>query len=91
ELYLFLLNNPDVTVEIGGHTNNAMWPDSAFANQLSTNRAKAVAHWLVTKGIDSNRVQFKGYGWTKPIEPNITEEGRRKNQRVEITILNMNG
>lgn len=91
ELYNFLRNNPDVVVEVGGHTNNAMWPDSAFANQLSTNRAKAVANWLTTKGISSARVQYRGYGWTKPIEPNITEDGRRKNQRVEITILNMNG
>ncbi len=91
ELFQFLNTNPDVVVEIGGHTNNAMWPDSSFANQLSTNRAKAVANWLVTKGIASERVQFKGYGWTKPIEPNITDEGRKKNQRVEITILNMNG
>ena len=91
ELFQFLNTNPDVVVEIGGHTNNAMWPDSSFANQLSTNRARAVANWLVTKGIASERVQFKGYGWTKPIEPNITDEGRKKNQRVEITILNMNG
>ncbi len=91
ELFQFLRNNPDVTVEIGGHTNNVMWPDSSFANQLSTNRAKAVANWLISKGIAADRVLYKGYGWTKPIEPNITEDGRRKNQRVEITILNMNG
>lgn len=91
QLYDFLRTNTDVVVEVGGHTNNAMWPDSSFANQLSTNRARAVANWLISKGISADRVLYKGYGWTKPIEPNITEEGRRKNQRVEITILNMNG
>ena len=91
ELFQFLRNNPDVVVEIGGHTNNVMWPDSSFANQLSTNRARAVANWLIAKGIAASRVLYKGYGWTKPIEPNITDEGRKKNQRVEITILNMNG
>lgn len=91
ELLEFLKKRPDVTIEVGGHTNNAMWPNDAFAMELSTNRAKAVANWLISKGIPSNRVQYKGYGWTKPILPNTTPDGRKKNQRVEATILNSNG
>jgi outer membrane protein OmpA-like peptidoglycan-associated protein len=87
ELYNFLRDNPDVAVEVGGHTNNSMWPNEEFAIQLSTNRAKSVADWLMNKGISADRVQFKGYGWTHPVQPNTTEAGKKKNQRVEVTIL----
>lgn len=87
----FMKENPDVIVEVRGHTNNAMYPDSSAAYSLSTNRAKSVADWLVSKGVASSRVQYKGYGWKMPVEPNTTPEGRRKNQRVEVKILNMNG
>jgi outer membrane protein OmpA-like peptidoglycan-associated protein len=85
----FLKNNSDVSVEVGGHTNNN--PTDKYANELSTNRAKSVADWLIAQGIPSNRVQYKGYGKTQPIMPNTNAEGRRKNQRVEIKILNING
>ena len=85
----FLKDHPGVTIEVRGHTNNQMWPNVDFANELSTDRAKAVADWLIAKGIAANRVQFKGYGWTMPVEPNINAEGRKKNQRVEVKILNM--
>jgi outer membrane protein OmpA-like peptidoglycan-associated protein len=87
-LYAFLLESPHTAIEVRGHTNNLMWPNADFANELSTNRAKAVADWLIAKGIAAHRVQFKGYGWTMPVEPNINAEGRKKNQRVEVKILN---
>jgi outer membrane protein OmpA-like peptidoglycan-associated protein len=90
-LYDFLASNPDVVIEVGGHTNNAMWPNEGFAQELSTNRAKAVANWLVGKGVANDRVQYKGYGWKYPIQPNTTPEGKKKNQRVEVKILTMNG
>lgn len=90
-LYDFLANNPDVVIEVGGHTNNAMWPNEGFAQELSTNRAKAVANWLVGKGVTNDRVQYKGYGWKYPIQPNTTPEGKKKNQRVEVKVLTMNG
>lgn len=89
EVYEFLADNPDVSVEIGGHTNSR--PTDDFAVTLSTNRAKAVAEWLIAKGITAERVQFKGYGKKYPIESNYTEEGRSKNQRVEVKILSING
>lgn len=88
-LYEFLNTYTDVTIEVRGHTNNQMWPNVDFAKELSTNRAQAVADWLTAKGIDASRIICKGYGWTMPVEPNITAEGRKKNQRVEVKILSM--
>jgi outer membrane protein OmpA-like peptidoglycan-associated protein len=88
-LFEFLNAHPSVTIEVRGHTNNQMWPNVDFANELSTERAKAVTDWLLAKGIAANRIQFKGYGWTMPVEPNISAEGRKKNQRVEVKILSM--
>ncbi|HLP94319.1 MAG TPA: OmpA family protein [Saprospiraceae bacterium] len=86
ELYDFLVENPKVTIEVGGHTNNQ--PTDEFADYLSTARAKAVANYLTDKGIDTQRVQYKGYGKKQPLVPNTTPEGRKTNQRVEIKILN---
>ena len=85
ELYHFLLENPSVKIEIGGHSNNRC--DTPYCNSLSEKRAKAVADVLVAKGIDPERVVFKGYGKTNPIATNSTPEGRRKNQRVEVKVL----
>jgi outer membrane protein OmpA-like peptidoglycan-associated protein len=85
----FMEAHPAAVIEVRGHTNNLMWPNTEFANELSTNRAKVVADWLVAKGIAAERVQHKGYGWTMPILPNINAEGRKKNQRVEVKVLNM--
>jgi outer membrane protein OmpA-like peptidoglycan-associated protein len=90
ELYTYLRNNNDVVIEIGGHTNNLLKVEKR-AIELSTNRAKSVADWLISKGIASSRVQYVGYGWKHPIEPNTTLEGRKKNQRVEVKILGSNG
>lgn len=87
ELREFLSSNRDVSVEIGGHTNG--WADANYAVTLSTARAKAVADYLVRKGINRSQVQFKGYGKEKPIDTNETAAGRKRNQRVEIKILNM--
>jgi outer membrane protein OmpA-like peptidoglycan-associated protein len=89
DLFTFLRANPDVSIEVGGHTNNLA--AEKFSLELSTNRARAVADWLIAKGIAADRIQYKGYGWTRPILPNYTEDGRKKNQRVEIKILNING
>jgi len=87
ELYDFLKNNEDIIVEIGGHTNNI--PSHDYCNQLSTARAKAVADYLIAKGIVEERISYKGYGKRKPIASNATEEGRKKNQRVEIKIVSI--
>jgi len=87
ELYFMLKNNTEISVEIGGHTNNLLYPNESRALDLSTSRAKSVADWLISKGVAADRVRYKGYGWTKPVEPNTTPEGRKRNQRVEVTIL----
>lgn len=85
EVYEFLAENEDITVEIGGHTNGT--PKHWYCDKLSAERAKSVAEYLVTKGINSARLKYKGYGKRKPIANNFTSEGKRKNQRVEIKIL----
>lgn len=85
----FITSNKDVIIEIGGHTNNI--PADEYCDRLSTARAKSVAEYLVAKGADPSRVQFKGYGKKKPIADNMTKYGRDRNQRVEIKILSLNG
>jgi outer membrane protein OmpA-like peptidoglycan-associated protein len=89
EVYNFLSKNPKLVIEVAGHTNNR--PSDSYANTLSANRAKAVCDWLISKGIPTARIQYKGYGKTLPIAPNTTEDGRRKNQRVEIRVLSVTG
>ncbi len=85
EIYDFLKSNPNVIIEIGGHTNGL--PSKSFCNRLSTARAKTVADYLISKGIAKYRIKYKGYGKSKPLFTNKTAYGRRKNQRVEIKIL----
>jgi len=87
QLYQFLTNNPEMRVEIGGHTNGL--PPAEYCDQLSTARAKAVVEYLKTRGVGSDRLEFKGYGKRQRIAPDDTLAGRRKNQRVEIKILDL--
>jgi outer membrane protein OmpA-like peptidoglycan-associated protein len=89
DVYGFLVSNSDIIIEIGGHTNGI--PADEYCDRLSTARAKAVAEYLVEKGVNPVKVQFKGYGKKKPIADNKTKYGRDKNQRVEIKILSLNG
>lgn len=85
ELVAFLNRKEDVKIELGGHTDNV---GSAKSNMiLSEARANTVRNYLIAKGIDPNRVTAKGYGLTKPIDTNKTEEGRATNRRTEVTIL----
>jgi outer membrane protein OmpA-like peptidoglycan-associated protein len=87
EIYKFLTDNPRVIIEIGGHTNNT--PPDDFCDNLSNNRAKAVADYVISRGISDVRVKHKGYGKRYPAFPNTTKEGRKKNQRVEVKILSV--
>ncbi len=89
EVYNFLSSNPNVAVEIGGHTNGT--PSHEYCDKLSTERAKAIVDYLVDKGIARKRLQYKGYGKRNPIDTNKTPVGRKKNQRVEIKILSVTG
>ena len=82
-----LKENPNISMEIAGHTDSR---GSARSNQiLSENRAKSVKQYLVEKrGIDPTRLLTKGYGESKPVATNATKEGRQKNRRVEFKVLN---
>lgn len=72
------------TVKVAGY---ASITGSAMHNQeLSENRARSVADYLISQGIDQNRVMSIGYGARYPIASNATEEGQARNRRVEITI-----
>lgn len=84
-LVLFMLRNPSISIEIGGHTNGLC--DDDFCNTLSQQRAESVRNYLIQKGVAADRVTAKGYGKTRPVSTNDTPEGRSLNQRVEITIL----
>jgi outer membrane protein OmpA-like peptidoglycan-associated protein len=85
---LQLMNeNPTIKVQVNGHTDNVGTPAANIA--LSTNRAKAVVDYLISKGIDANRLQYKGFGQTKPVADNSTEEGKAKNRRTEFVITGL--
>lgn len=76
---------PTMVVEIHGHTDNI---GSLEANQkLSQDRADAVKNYLISKKIGLARISSKGFGETKPIASNDTEEGRSQNRRVEFVIV----
>lgn len=77
-----LKKNPSLKVSIEGHTDNV---GAEKSNQvLSESRAKSVVEALVAKGINANRLASKGWGQSKPVADNQTEDGRAKNRRVEI-------
>ena len=77
-----LRSNPKTRIEIGGHTDNV--GDQRLNLALSENRAKVILNYMVSKGIDEERLLYKGYGGTKPVAPNDSEDNKKKNRRVEI-------
>jgi outer membrane protein OmpA-like peptidoglycan-associated protein len=85
ELYEFLYDNPTIIIEVSGHTNGL--PADDYCDRISTARAKSVADYLVSKGIEGRRVISIGYGKRKPVASNQTPEGRKRNQRVEIRLI----
>jgi OmpA-OmpF porin, OOP family len=81
----FLNENSKVRVEIRGHTDNL--GSVQHNRQLSEKRALSVYNYLISKGIDKNRLHFKGFGPDNPVATNDSEEGRQLNRRIEFVII----
>ena len=80
-----LIENPSIRLEISGHTDNI---GSYKANKkLSESRAKKVVDYIISKGVNKNRLEYKGYSFNQPIANNNTSEGRAKNRRVEFKVI----
>ena len=80
-----LFSNKDIVVEIGGYTDSTGTDE--YNLTLSEKRALSVVSYLITKGISSDRLKYKGYGNTSPVGDNITSEGRKLNRRTEAKIV----
>jgi len=83
----WLNQNPKLHIEISGHTDSEGSED--YNLELSNRRAGTVAGYLIEQGVNAQRIQFKGYGETQPIASNETEQGRAKNRRIEMKIINL--
>lgn len=84
DAYNALVANPDMNVEISGHTD---YVGSEASNQdLSLRRAQAVKNWLVNRGISSNRMKTVGRGENEPVADNGTDDGRTENRRIEFFV-----
>lgn len=84
-LAAFLLKNPDVKILLEGHTDNLGNP--RLNRELSLNRASAIRDFLIDFGVAFERVRIAGWGGERPVADNRDEEGRQRNRRVEMTIL----
>lgn len=82
EIVSLLKDNASLKLSVEGHTDSA--GNAKFNETLSQKRADSVKKWLVGKGVDAKRLQTKGWGDTKPVADNRTEDGKAKNRRVEL-------
>lgn len=80
----FLKNNDSLVIQIQGHTDDT--GSEADNMKLSENRARAVVDFLTDNNIDSKRLSFKGFGESRPVSDNETEEGRKLNRRTTVLI-----
>jgi outer membrane protein OmpA-like peptidoglycan-associated protein len=81
----FMKDNPDTRLEIQGHTDNT--GSITLNNKLSQMRADAVVSYLTANSIERGRLVAKGYGPAKPLTSNANTEGRAKNRRVEMKVI----
>ena len=87
KLVQLMNDNPTITIQVSGHTDNI---GTTAANiTLSQNRSKAVAAYLSSKGIDAKRITAKGFGSSNPVADNNTEIGRAANRRTEFTVTEL--
>ena len=86
EVVRVLQQNPQIRlVEIGGHTDST--GDSGKNLLLSDQRAHSVRDFLISQGVDGNRLRARGYGDRVPVANNETEQGKLQNRRVEFRIV----
>jgi len=85
EFVEYLKDNPDLRIEIRGHTDNV--GNEGYNKALSTDRAFTVRQYIQEKGIEGNRLTHQGYGSSLPVASNENEEGRAKNRRTEFVII----
>ncbi len=81
----FMRNKPNVAIIVEGHTDDR--GSNQYNDRLSLLRAESVKNYLISKGINPNRIKTKGYGERKPIASNTTDFGRQLNRRTEIVIV----
>lgn len=85
KLFDIMRNNPNLKIELSGHTDSD--GNDEHNMTLSNNRAKAVVDYLIKKSINPKRLTWKGYGETKPVQLNDTPEHKQMNRRTEVKIL----
>ena len=85
KLVTLLNDNPNLKIQLDGHTDNVGQEKDNLL--LSTNRAKAVVGYLLIKSINAQRLTYKGFGSTRPIGSNLTEQGKALNRRTELSII----
>jgi outer membrane protein OmpA-like peptidoglycan-associated protein len=80
-------NNPTMKIGVNGHTDDV--GTESDNQRLSQDRAISVKNFLLSNGIEAGRITSRGFGESKPIDSNSTEQGRANNRRTEIEILSM--
>ncbi len=80
-----LTQYPNSLIDVYGHTDST--GSESFNQNLSEQRARAVANYLTSRGVNSARIRWQGFGETTPIADNSTDYGRSRNRRVEIKII----
>jgi outer membrane protein OmpA-like peptidoglycan-associated protein len=85
KLLRLMIFNPRIKIKLEGHTDNIGGYD--FNIRLSNARAESVVRYLIEKGIDPDRIEYAGYGFTQPLASNDTEEGRKINRRVAFKVV----
>lgn len=85
QVLTFLQRNPNLRIQIQGHTDDQGADD--YNLSLSQNRAQAVRDWLVSHGVPAASITAQGFGETQPVATNDTEEGRARNRRIEFLVL----
>lgn len=88
EFATYLIENSTLRVRIEGHTDNIA--DEVYNRKLSEKRALKVYKYIIKHGVNKRRLDYQGYGASKPIMPNDSEAGRAENRRTEFVIIGKN-